>query len=125
MLHRISERGEFWQGVSGGVEWDETLEAAARRELIEETSLRPVELRQVNCSYTFAMQEDWKRWYAPGTAEIAEHVFLAVVEGEKPVLSAEEHDDWRWCTYEEALALLAWPENIEALRCSQRVLWEM
>jgi 8-oxo-dGTP pyrophosphatase MutT (NUDIX family) len=125
LLHRVPERDGFWQGVSGGVEWGETLQHAARRELLEETGLHPVELRRVDCSYTFAMQEQWQRWYAPGTAQIAEHVFLALVEGEQPVLSAEVHDDWRWCTYDEALTLLAWPENIEALKSCQRLLDEM
>jgi len=122
LLHRIRERGGFWQGVTGGAEWGEELPDAARRELFEETSFRPIELLRVDCTYTFPMQDGWKRHYLPGTLKIEEHVFLAVVQGAEPVLSPEEHDDWRWCTYKQAVGLLAWAENIEALRCCWRVL---
>jgi dATP pyrophosphohydrolase len=122
MLHRIPRRGGFWQGVSGGVEWGEALADAARRELSEETGLSPRPLQRLDCSYTFPMQDEWLEIYPPGTREVAEHVFLAVVEGLEPTLSPDEHDAWRWCTFEEALALLAWPENVVALRCCQSVL---
>jgi len=126
LLHRIPEREGFWQGVSGGVEWGEALADAARRELFEETGLRPVKLRRIDCSYTFPVQEEWRQLYSPsvspGVTEIVEHVFVAAVEGEEPVITPEEHDEWHWCTYKEALALLVWPENIEALKCCQRVL---
>lgn len=122
LLHRIPERGGFWQGVSGGVEWGETLDQAARRELVEETGLRPRGLHRTDCSYTFALQKEWQPYHAPGTAEIAEHVFMAVVEGQQPTISAAEHDDWRWCTYREALDLLRRPENVRALQCCERIL---
>jgi lipoyl(octanoyl) transferase len=122
LLHRIPRRGGFWQGVSGGVEWGEALAAAARRELFEEAGFSPQQLQQVDCSYTFPMQEEWREIYPPGTSEVAEHVFLAVVESAEPTLSPGEHDAWRWCTFEEALALLAWPENVVALQCCQKVV---
>jgi dATP pyrophosphohydrolase len=122
MLHRIPRRGGFWQGVSGGVEWGEALADAARRELGEETGLSAQQLQQVDCSYTFSMQDEWREFYPPGTTDIAEHVFLAVVEGAEPTLSPDEHDAWRWCTFEEAQALLAWPENVVALQCCQKVV---
>ncbi len=122
ILHRIPERGGFWQGVSGGVEWGEGLAEAARRELSEETGFTPRQLQRVDCSYTFAMQDEWRAAYPPGTSEIAEHVFLAVVEGAEPILSPEEHDSWRWCTFEEALALLRWPNNVTALRCCEKMV---
>jgi ADP-ribose pyrophosphatase YjhB (NUDIX family) len=86
------------------------LPRAARRELFEETGFSPRQLQQVDCTYTFPMQEEWREIYPPGTSEVAEHVFLAVVESAGPTLSSSEHDAWRWCTFEEALALLAWPE---------------
>jgi dATP pyrophosphohydrolase len=117
MLHRIPQRGGFWQGVSGGVEWGEALPDTARRELFEETGFHAASLQRVDCSYAFALQDEWRKAYAPGTMEIEEHVFLAVVEGNEPALSPGEHDAWRWCTFGEALSLLAWPENVVALRC--------
>lgn len=126
MLHRTPQRGGFWQGVSGGVEWGEELaDAAARREQGEETGLSPRQLHRVDCSYTFPMQAEWREIYPPGTTEVVEHVFLAVVEGAEPTLSPGEHDAWRWCTFEEALALLAWPENVVALRCCEQVVAQL
>jgi dATP pyrophosphohydrolase len=122
MLHRIPQRGGFWQGVSGGVEWGELLADAARRELAEETGFSPVQLQRVDCSYTFSMEEEWVEMYPPGTSEVVEHVFLAVVESSQPRLSSDEHDAWRWCTFEEAMALLTWPENMVALRCCRKVV---
>jgi len=122
MLHRAPRRGGFWQGVSGGVEWGEALADAACRELGEETGFSPRQLQPVDCSYTFPMQDEWLEIYPPGTCEVAEHVFLAVVESARPTLSPDEHDAWRWCTFEEALALLVWPGNVVALQCCQKVV---
>ena len=39
MLKRVLERGGFWQGVTGGLELNETIPEAAKRELLEETGL--------------------------------------------------------------------------------------
>jgi 8-oxo-dGTP pyrophosphatase MutT (NUDIX family) len=102
--------------VSGDAEWGETLDQAAPRELVEETRLRPIGLHCTDYSYAFALQQEWQPYYAPGTTEIAERVFLAIVEGQQPMISAAEHDDWRWCTYREALNLLRWPGNVRALQ---------
>lgn len=60
--------------------------------------MRPLGLHRTDCSYAFALQKEWQPYYAPGTAEIVEHVFLAVLEGQQPMINAAEHDDWRWCT---------------------------
>ena len=106
----------FWQGVTGGLEEGESLVQAARRELREETSLVPSRLEQIDYSYAFPMQDEWRQSFGPGTEKIVEHVFIAVVgENQEPTLS-REHEAWRWCRADEALELLTYPGNIEALK---------
>jgi lipoyl(octanoyl) transferase len=115
LLRRLPERGGFWQGVTGGVESKESLEDAARRELIEETGLYPIVLQSIDHSYSFTVEKDDDHIY-PEAAELVEHVFYAQVDGEtEPILDAREHDERKWCGYEEALGLLRWQENKDAL----------
>lgn len=117
LLHRVAHREEFWQGVTGGVEAGETLLEAARRELQEETGFTPEQVADIDYTYTFPLADQWRALFAFEVAEIREHVFLAEVTGHAaPILDPREHDIWRWCGFEEALQLLHWPDNVEALR---------
>lgn len=122
MLRRVPERGNHWQGVTGAPEWGETIAEGARRELLEETGLTPVELVPLDFSYALPMQERWKPLYPDGVVEIVEHAFIAFVDAEEPTLDPVEHNAWQWCSYEEALALLFWPGNREALEIGHRVV---
>ena len=101
VLKRPEERGGFWQPVTGGVEDGETIEAAARRELDEETSLHPLEWFADITRFQFE-EDGW--WFS-------EYVFAARVDAE-PVLS--EHVEYRWCTLEQARSLI--PEHHDEIR---------
>ncbi|NIM94594.1 MAG: NUDIX domain-containing protein [Anaerolineales bacterium] len=123
LLKRVESRGGFWQGVTGGVEWDEELREAADRELHEETDYTTTALVGLDYSYAFPVREEWRSAYDAGVEEIVEYVFLAQVsDADPPTIDSQEHDEWRWCTFEEALSQLIWSENIEALRRCRRYL---
>lgn len=123
LLKRVTDRGAFWQGVTGGVENGENLLEAARRELIEETGLSFSVIKDIDYSYSFPIENRWQHNYAVGVKEIVEHVFVAYLDHEQePVIDPDEHDAWKWCFFDEAIKLLTWPENIEALQKSHRYL---
>jgi 8-oxo-dGTP pyrophosphatase MutT (NUDIX family) len=116
LLRRVPARGRFWQGVTGGLEKDERLVDAAKRELYEETKFVPLKLEKIDFSYSLPVAEEWKHLYAPDVKGITEYVFVAYVEaGREPVLDRKEHDLYTWCGVDKALQLLKWPENKEAL----------
>jgi 8-oxo-dGTP pyrophosphatase MutT (NUDIX family) len=122
LLRRTASRGGFWQGVTGGVEDEEGLVEAARRELLEETALVPSALEEIDYSYSFPVEEEWRGLYAAGVEEVVEYVFIARVDGQQEPTLTWEHDQWQWCRYDQALGLLTWPGNIEALKRCERLM---
>jgi len=117
MLHRVLPRLSFWQPVTGGVESGETIEQTARRELAEETGFPPDDLRPVGFTYSFPPDEFFKNVYETPPDEIVVHVFVArVPSGAEPKIDAVEHDEYQWCSYDQALDLLHWWDDKESIK---------
>ena len=123
MLKRVKNRGGFWQGVTGAPENDENLSKAAKRELFEETGYTPLNLIETDISYIIPMEDRWKDIYPEGTKEIPEYLFIAKIDvSSPPKIDPIEHNDWKWCSYEEAMNLLSLEINKRALDFVHRFL---
>jgi len=123
MLKRVKNRGGFWQGVTGAPENNETLSEAAKRELYEETGYISASLIKTDISYIIPMEDRWKDIYPEGTKEIPEYLFIAKINhSNPPKIDPIEHNEWKWCSYEEAMNLLSWEDNKRALEYVQKFL---
>ncbi len=129
LLKRTEQWGGFWQGVSGAPEWEESDVEGAVREVREETGFEVSDtLKAIDYRYELRRECDldgdrWTEIYGPDVHAVPEEVYLAeVLDGHDPVLAPYEHDDFRWCSYEEALALLRWENNRQALVASREFI---
>jgi len=104
---RLPERNGVWQPVTGGMKEGETREEALCREVKEETGVKNI-VAVIEGLYYFEFSD-------PNLNQ--EYVYgVEVSPSEEIVLGREEHSEYKWCSFQEALQLLYWKENKEALR---------
>ncbi len=113
LLKRLPERNGFWQPVTGGLEEGESQTEALRREIREETGIRNL-VRVIEGLYHFAFSDP----------ELNQEFVYGVEVSctEKVLLDRKEHSEYKWCGLQDALQLLHWKENKEALRRLNRIL---
>lgn len=105
LLERASRPG-YWQSVTGSLDrLDEPLEAAAAREVMEETGIDASRgrLARWNVVNTFEIYARWRHRFAPGTLYNTEHVFSLALPERPPVkLAPREHIAYEWLARERA-----------------------
>jgi 8-oxo-dGTP pyrophosphatase MutT (NUDIX family) len=107
VLERSPARGGYWNLVAGGVEEGEDAQAAAARELAEETGLH---------AHVVPLGLEFEYDGPSGTVRL--DAFLAAApSGWEPVLD-EEHVSYRWCSQGDAVELLAYEEPRAAIRAA-------
>jgi dihydroneopterin triphosphate diphosphatase len=107
VTHRAPRGGAYWHGIAGGLEEGESYAEAAARELYEETGLvaTPLEIAE-----PFAYPGE-----SGGPAIVVGCYLVDVPAGWEPTLN-DEHDDYRWCSRDDAVELMHWPEPKALLR---------
>jgi dihydroneopterin triphosphate diphosphatase len=101
LLERRKPPG-FWQSVTGSLEWGETADAAARRELIEETGIEQGHLRNLQWTQVYEILPSFGKTYAPGVTRNLEHAFALKLLQRVPV-TLSEHVQYRWLSAAEAI----------------------
>ena len=109
LLERRKPPG-FWQSVTGSLEWGETADAAARRELIEETGITQGFLRNLQWTQVYDVLPSFGKTYAPGVTRNLEHAFALKLQERVPV-TLSEHVQYRWLPAAEAIALASSSTN--------------
>lgn len=113
LLKRLPERNGFWQPVTGGLEEGETQTEALRREIEEETGIKNL-ISVIEGLYYFEFSD-------PNLFQ--EYVYgVEVSSTEEVLLDGKEHSEYRWCGIKDALRLLHWKENKEALEKLNTIL---
>lgn len=117
LLLRRRSPSDYWQSVTGSLEWGESALAAARRELREETGLIvDTDLEDTGITNDFEIIPPWTEEFAPGTHTNREHVYLLQLR-ERPEIRLDdsEHVDFRWFGVEDAIATVSSSSNRAAI----------
>lgn len=103
LLIKRTDHANFWQSVTGSLEWGEQAYPAAIRELGEETGIHKKELRQTGIVRTYGILRQWQSRYAPSTDRNKEHVFYCFLD-EQPniLLNPSEHSECQWLDFDSA-----------------------
>ncbi|TNF35408.1 MAG: dihydroneopterin triphosphate diphosphatase [Gammaproteobacteria bacterium] len=106
----------FWQSVTGSLEWHETPDAAAERELLEETGLQQIPL-DLNRENHFPILPAWRSRYHPEVQENREYLFALKLSSVCNIqLNPDEHVRYAWLDAHTAMARCGSWTNRDAIR---------
>lgn len=110
ILKRIPERGGYWQPVCGGVESRENLIETVIREVFEETGISNIK-SILDLDYTFIYREIKEG----ELMEMQDYCFTVEINNITNIKLSDEHEEYKWCSYNQAKEILKWEHNLIAL----------
>ena len=119
LLMERSDKKGFWQSVTGSLEENETPRDAAIREVFEETGIDATQyhVEDWELSHVYEIYAHWRYRYAPDITHNREHIFALKVPASIPIqLSADEHVQYLWLNWRDAMdKVFSWT-NVEAIK---------
>jgi 8-oxo-dGTP pyrophosphatase MutT (NUDIX family) len=103
ILRRSEAEGGYWQPLTGSVEANESELECLRRELTEEVGLEPADATFSEVIYTFDWSQDGVHY--------DEFVRGIEISPQASIILSEEHMEYKWCVFDEAMSLLRHESN--------------
>jgi len=107
IIKRVPEDGSFWQPLTESLEEGETVEECLRRGVKEELSLNDI---------TGVTERLWSfSWENKKGEPNIDLVYGVEISRDSEVkISPEEHSEYKWCSFDEAIELLGKDNNKKA-----------
>ena len=113
----ILKRKHHWKGwefPKGGVDFNETKEETARREIKEETGLKILNIRKFN----FSGKYKYKKEFGDRTGIIGQtfSLYAAEIKKGKVKIDKKEHSEYKWLKFEQAVKKVRFSNQKKSLR---------
>lgn len=104
-----------WEFPKSGIEPKESLMNCVKRELKEETGLKPLEIKKLNISGKYNYNKEFKdRPRIKG--QTFEGVYAVKTKFNKKIKLSYEHSNFKWLNFEKAYELLTWKNQKQVLK---------
>lgn len=108
IIKRCEKDGGFWQGVTGTLEEGEKLKDCLIREIKEELGITYIN--------NISEIKETIQWAKKTGFIITEYVFLIEIDRNINIILSDEHEDYKWCEFNEAYQLLEKENNKNTLK---------
>ena len=116
-------RLNFWQGLSGGVEDDETLIETVKREVFEETGIIVNNIYQLSTVSSIPVVDVMSDFFWGNDVYVVPEYSFGVSLEKYDIHLSNEHKEYKWCLFDEAYEKLKFDSNKTALwELNQRLL---
>lgn len=103
-----------WEFPKGGVKKNENLRDAAKREIVEETGQKPINIKKYKVTGKYKYSKLLKD--RPGYTGQIFSLFSAELKNKKIRLDKKEHSAYKWLDFNKAIKKLKWPNQKKCLR---------
>jgi len=116
-LIKRADHENYWQSITGSLEWGESTALAAVRELAEETGIVGAALRPTGIRRSYTIAEEWRFRYQSGVIRNYETLYYCQLDQPCNItLNIEEHLEYVWMPLEQAQhKVFSWSNRLALL----------